>query len=98
MDIETEIIHTAFKKQASFFNKGEISFETEIRDGIINQQQAESGYRNPEKHLEKNPGGSLEGGDSAIVHTVGCVQGGCPGQEQSINRGCYKFVKGIIAG
>jgi hypothetical protein len=98
MDIKAEVVHTAFEKQAAFFNKGEIPFKAEIRNGIINQQQAEPGYRNPEKHLEKNPGGSLQGGDSAIVHTVGCVQGGCPGQEQSINQRCYKFVKGMLPG
>ena len=55
MNIEAEIVHIAFEKQAPLFYKGEIPFKTEVGNGIINKQQAEPGYRYPEKHLEKNP-------------------------------------------
>lgn len=73
MDIETSIVQAAFKKQGPLFNKGEIPFKTEIRNGIIDQQQAEPGYRYPEHHLEKDLCRLLEGGDSCVRHTVGCA-------------------------
>lgn len=95
MNIKTGIIQRAFKKEAALLNKGEIFFKTEIGDGIVNEQQTETGDRHPEKHLKKYPGALPECVDSGVKHTDGCVTGRCGRGKLSIMGPCYKFVKGI---
>ena len=71
MYIEAGIIKIALKEQASLFYKIEFFAERKIRKRIIDEQQTKTSYGHPEKHLEKNLRGSLEGGDSRVLHTVG---------------------------
>jgi hypothetical protein len=53
MNIEAGIIKVAFEKQFSFFYKRKVPFKAEVWNRIINKEQAESGHRYPEQHLNK---------------------------------------------
>ncbi len=71
MYIETGVVKIAFKKKAPFFNKAEIFTKRKIREGIINKEKTESGYRHPEQHLGKNLRRLLKGENPCVLHTAG---------------------------
>lgn len=85
MYVKTSFIRWLQKQYCPFLDKRKICFKTEIWNGVVNKQQAEKNYRQPEKDEDGKTFCFCKGGNTG-VHTVV----GLEGYEMKVS---HKFIK-----